>query len=286
MKFAWIREHRCEFPVDAMCRVLAVSRSGFYAWLRRPPCKRAERGKALAKMVGEVFDEFDERYGSPRIVRELRKRGESVSENTVARRMREEGIRAKAARRFVPQTTDSEHGLPVAENRLARDFSATEPNRKWVTDITYIETGEGWLYLSAVLDLFSRMIVGWSMADHMRTEMTLDSLSMAVTRRKPEAGLLHHSDRGSQYASREYQDLLAANGCVCSMSRAGNCYDNAAMESFWGTLKSELVYCGKFATRAEARAAIFEYIEVFYNRKRMHSSLGYVSPEEFEAALN
>jgi transposase InsO family protein len=286
MKFAWIKAHQGQFPVTPMCRALSVSRSGFYAWLERPPSARAVRQTALVAQIDAVHRGSRQIYGSPRVHRELLEQGERVSENTVSRLMRLNRIRSKIARRFVPHTTDANHPYPVAENLLNRDFAAVAPNRKWVTDITYVETREGWLYVAAVLDLFSRKIVGWSMAEHMRTDLVADALKMALLRRKPHAGLLHHSDRGVQYASAGYQDLLAQNKCVCSMSRSGNCYDNAAMESFWGTLKTELVYRQVFASRAQAQTAIFEYIEVFYNRKRTHSSLNYKSPEAFEAALN
>jgi transposase InsO family protein len=286
MKFSWIKAHQREFPVAPMCQVLEVSKSGFYAWLRRPPSARAQRSALLVERIGAVHRDSRQLYGSPRVHRELLAQGESVAENTVAKLMHLNDIRSKIARRFVPHTTDANHPYPVAENLLNRDFKAPAPNRKWVTDITYVETAEGWLYVSAVLDLYSRKIVGWSMARHLRTELVSEALKMAFVRRKPRAGLLHHSDRGVQYASSGYQDLLAQNGCVCSMSRSGNCYDNAAMESFWGTLKTELLYQQKFATHAQAKAEIFEYIEVFYNRKRRHSSLNYQSPEAFEAALN
>jgi putative transposase len=286
MKFAWIKEHKAELPVRSMCAVLEVSRSGFYAWLRRPPSSRAVRRDKLIQQIQAVHGDSRNLYGSPRIYRELLERGEQVSENTVAKLMRQSKIRSRIAKRFVPHTTDANHPYPVAENLLNRSFTAEAPNRKWVTDITYVETGEGWLYVAAVLDLYSRKIVGWSMAKHLRTELVTEALKMAVLRRKPQPGLLHHSDRGVQYASAGYQDLLVQNGCMCSMSRSGNCYDNAVMESFWGTLKTELVYQQKFATHDQAKAAVFEYIEVFYNRIRRHSSLDFKSPEAFEAALN
>lgn len=286
MKFAWIKAHQGEFPVTPMCQALDVSRSGFYAWRQRPLSPRAVRRAALVQQIAAVHRDSRQLYGSPRVYRELLDQGAQVAENTVAKLMHLHHIRSKVARRFTPHTTDAKHPYPVAENLLRRDFTAAAPNRKWVTDITYVETREGWLYVAAVLDLYSRKIVGWSMAEHLRTELAAAALEMALLRRKPDAGLLHHSDRGVQYASTAYQDLLAHNGCVCSMSRAGNCYDNAAMESFWGTLKTELVYQQMFATQAQAKAAIFEYIEVFYNRKRKHSSLNYTSPEAFEAALN
>lgn len=286
MTFAWIKEHRAEFPVEVMCATLNVSKSGFYAALSRPLSARAQRQNALTIQIAAVHRRSHKTYGSPRVFRELVSSGEQVCENTVAKLMRASRIRSKRMRRFIPRTTDSKHGLPVAGNRLARQFSANRPNQKWVCDITYIPTGEGWLYLAAVIDLYSRKVVGWSMADHMKTELVEEALKMACQRRRPIAGLLHHSDRGVQYASHVYQQLLKANGIESSMSRAGNCYDNAAMESFWSTLKSELVYHADYATHEQARQAIFEYMEIFYNRIRTHSSIGYVSPEAFEAALN
>jgi len=284
MKFAWIKAHAKLFAIKLMCRILDVSRSGYYAWRKRSAGPRALRRDTLLQRIREVHQANRQLYGSPRVYRQLQEEGEEVCENTVAKLMQLHRIRARTAKRFVPRTTDANHPYPVAENRLDRQFQAPAPNRKWVTDITYVETGEGWLYVAAVLDLFSRKIVGWSMADHLRTELAAGALTMALTRRRPEPGLLHHSDRGVQYASAEYQSLLAGHGFECSMSHAGNCYDNAVMESFWGTLKTELVYQEQFATRTQAKAAIFDYIEVFYNRKRKHSSLNYKSPEAFEAS--
>jgi putative transposase len=286
VKFAWIKEHRGPFTVRQMCTTLEASSSGYYAWLTRRPGARAQRRESLQREIGTVHRESRELYGSPRVYRELRTRGQSVCENTVAKVMRQAGIRSKLRRRFVPRTTDSKHQQPVAENVLAQCFEASGPNRKWVADITYVETGEGWLYVAAVLDLFSRKIVGWSMDAHMRTDLVKDALQMALQRRRPERGLLHHSDRGVQYACGDYQQLLASHGCISSMSRIGNCYDNAVMESFWKTLKTELVYQTRYATRAQARQAIFEYMEVYYNRYRLHSSLNYMSPELFEASQN
>jgi transposase InsO family protein len=236
--------------------------------------------------ISEVHRESGCIYGSPRVYRELLSRGERVCENTVARLMQMQRIRSIIAKKFVPCTTDSRHDFPVADNALGRNFNAEGPNQKWVADITYIETQEGWLYLAGVMDLYSRKIVGWSMSDNMRVDLVADALKMALDRRRPGPELLHHSDRGVQYASTDYQALLARHGCVCSMSRTANCYDNAVMESFWGTLKTELVYHTKYATRDEARQSLFKYIEVFYNRIRRHSSLDYVSPEAFEAARN
>jgi transposase InsO family protein len=287
VKFAFIKEHLAgEFPVDVSCGVLGVSRSGYYQWLDRPASPRARRRAELAEQVRLVHGENRGVYGSPRVCKALNDRGERVCENTVAGIMRERGIRAKGKRTFVPRTTDGGHDRPVADNVLGRRFAAALPNRKWAADITYVPTDEGWLYLAGVIDLCSRKVVGWSMADHMGAGLVGDALRMAIAGRDPGDGLLHHSDRGAQYASEDYRHLLASNGMVASMSGKGECWDNAAMESFWATLKTELVNHERYATREQARASIFEYIEVFYNRKRLHSSLGYVSPEAFEAGLN
>jgi putative transposase len=286
MRFAFIQEHRSCWPVKVTCRVLRVSRSGFYAWCRRAPSDRAQRREALGHRIREVHEQSRANYGSPRVHRELIAQGESVCENTVAKVMNSLQIKAKTAKAFVPRTTDSDHHAPVAPNTLDRNFDASSPNHKWVADITYIPTAEGWLYLSAVLDLCSRRVVGWAMADHMRSELIGDALEMALAQRRPARGLLHHSDRGVQYAGDAYQGLLTEHEIQCSMSRRGNCYDNAVMESFFGTLKTELVHHERYATHAQARASIFEYIEVFYNRQRLHSTLGYLSPEAFEAGLN
>ena len=286
MKFAWIEAHQGEFEVEAQCRVLEVSSSGYYAWRLRKPSLRQRRRERLLTEIKQVHAESNRIYGSPRVYEALRDRGQAVCQNTVSKLMSAAEIRSKIVKKFVPTTTDSNHAHPLAANLLDRQFDADGPNQKWVTDITYIETGEGWLYVAGVLDLYSRKVVGWSMAEHMKTELVEDALKMAIARRNPKAGVLHHSDRGVQYACGDYQNLLKAHGCVCSMSRTGNCYDNAVMESFWSTLKRELVHHEKYATREEARLSIFEYIEIFYNRVRKHSSLGYVSPEAFEAALN
>jgi transposase InsO family protein len=288
VKFAFIKaELSGSYPVEVACDVLEVSRSGYYAWRDRPAGARAKRRAALAAKVRAVHEATRRVYGSPRVCAALVASGERACENTVAKVMREQQIRARTSRKFVPRTTDSRHGQPVAANVLDRQFdSATRPNQTWAADITYVPTDEGWLYLAGVIDLCSRKIVGWSMADHMRTDLVADALRMAVTRRSPVKGLLHHSDRGVQYASDDYQRLLQTNGVLCSMSNKGDCWDNAVMESFWGTLKTELVNHEHYATREQARASIFEYVEVFYNRHRLHSSLGYVSPEQFEASLN
>lgn len=288
MKFAFIRDYRVRWPVVAICRVLKVSRSGFFAWLKRPASNRDRRRQELIEKIRLAHLENRELYGSPRVHRALLIDGEIVGRNTVAKLMRQEKIRAKSKRKFVPRTTNSRHQKPVARNLLDRDFEASGPDRKWVADITYVATDEGWLYLAGVLDCFSRKVVGWSMADHLETSLVSEALRMALTQREHPmqggAGLLHHSDRGVQYASDDYQHLLESHGLTASMSGKGDCWDNAMMESFWATLKTELIHQSHYATREKARQAIFEYIEVFYNRKRLHSSLGYVSPESFEAA--
>lgn len=284
MKFSFIKEHRHRWPVAAICRVLKVSRSGFFAWLKRPASKRQRRRRELIEKIRLAHRENRELYGSPRVHRALLIDGERVSRNTVAKLMRQEKIRARNKRKFVPRTTDSRHQHPIAENLLDRQFQSSAPDHKWVADITYVPTDEGWLYLAGVLDCFSRKIVGWSMADHMETSLVSDALRMALVHRGPPKGLLHHSDRGVQYASEDYQHLLNSHGLTASMSGKGDCWDNAMMESFWATFKTELIHQSSYATREQAKAAIFEYIEVFYNRKRLHSSLGYVSPESFEAA--
>ncbi len=281
MTFRFIDDHREQWPVRLLCDTLEVSTAGYYAWRDRPTSARQERRDALVVEIRAVHAEVKARYGSPRIHAELAARGRDCCVNTVAKLMRDNDIRAKTARKF-RQTTDSNHDLPVAENLLDRRFDPEEPNEGWVADITYIPTREGWLYLAAVEDLYSRRVVGWSMADHMESRLVVDALELAVQRRLPDEGLLAHSDRGSQYASEHYQLLLAKHGIACSMSRRADCWDNAPMESFFASLKKELVHGADFTTRQEARAAIVEYIEVFYNTKRRHSSLGYVSPAEYE----
>lgn len=290
MKFRFLQEQLTAYPVRLACRVLGVSPAGYYAWRQRPVSRQARRREDLAVKIRQVHQAHRRVYGSPRVHRALRAQGQVVSENTVAKLMRQQRIRAQSKKKFVPATTDSTHQHPVAANQLDRHFTVAtcraELNRVWVTDITYIPTDEGWLYLAGVLDLGSRKIVGWSMAEHMETDLVADALQMALGRRHPPAGLLHHSDRGVQYASDAYQHLLASWGMTGSMSGKGNCWDNACAESFWATLKTELVHQAHYATRDQARAAIFEYIEVFYNRQRLHSTLGYLSPEAFEASLN
>jgi len=283
VRYGFIEAHRGCWPVRLMCRVLAVAPGGYYGWRGRPASPRAQRREALVETIKAVHSEVKARYGSPRIRAELVARGRPCCVNTVAKLMRRHGIAAKTRRRF-RCTTDSNHGRPVAENLVDRQFEPAAANEVWTADITYIPTGEGWLYLAAVEDLHSRRIVGWSMSERIDSRLVVDALEMAVAGRLPGAGLVAHSDRGSQYASEHYQRLLAGHGIACSMSRRANCWDNAPMESFFATLKKELTHGETYATRAEARASLFEYIEVFYNRVRRHSSLGYVSPVEYERA--
>jgi putative transposase len=265
-----------------MCNALEVSRSGYYAWRNHKPSKRAQENAELSAKIVEVHEESRRSYGSPRVHAELVAQGFEVGRNRVARLMRENGIVGRRKPRF-RRTTDSNHKLPVAENILEREFSVDEPDRVWVADITYVWTQESWLYLAVIIDLFSRRVVGWSMAEHLRTELVLKALRAALGSRLPsEAGLLFHSDRGCQYASKAYQKALDDNGIICSMSRRGNCWDNAVAESFFSTLKTELVHNMIFLTRDSARNAIAEWIQMFYNSKRRHSSLGYATPLEAE----
>lgn len=283
MKFAFIDRHTRRFAVRAMCLVLGVSSSGYYRWKRHPVGRRALRRAELAAAIRSVHEQSRRVYGSPRVHRALLAAGRRVCCNTVARVMKALGIRARTHRRFRVRTTDSRHEYPIAPNLLERRFTAQRQDQVWLTDLTYIPTDEGFLFLAGVMDLFSRRIVGWSMADHLRSRLAVDALKMALKNRWPGAGLLHHSDRGVQYACAQYRALLRRRGIVVSMSRVGNCYDNAPQESLWGKLKQELVHGTRFLTRDHARAAVFEWIEVFYNRQRLHSALGYLSPERFEA---
>jgi transposase InsO family protein len=282
MTYRFIEGHQDRWPVRLLCQTLEVSPAGYYAWCRRPRSARQQRQDTLLVEIRAIHAEVKARYGSPRLHAELVARGHACCINTVAKLMRDNDIAAKTARKFRAPTTDSDHGLPVADNLLDRQFNPAEANEVWVADITYIPTREGWLYLAAVEDLYSRRVVGWSMADQQGSRLVVDALALAVQRRLPGEGLLAHSDRGSQYASEHYQRLLARHGIMCSMSRKADCWDNAPMESFFASLKKELIHGADFATRAEARAAVFEYIEVFYNGQRRHSSLGYVSPVEYE----
>lgn len=272
-----------------LCRTLAVSRGGYYAFKSREPSARDQQRQQLIEQIQAAYDHSRGLYGSPRITAELRSGGTMVTEKTVAKVMKQQQIQARTARRFRPMTTDLNHDWKAADNLLDRDFSTPLPNTRWCCDITYVPTDEGVLYLAAVIDLCSRRIVGWSMQPHMRSGLCVDALQMALQHRRPPQGLLHHSDRGSQYCCDAYQQQLDDAGLIPSMSRTGNCYDNAVMESFWGTLKRELIYQqpnGRFASHQEARTKLFEYIEVFYNRRRRHSAIGYLSPEAFEASLN
>lgn len=264
-----------------VCEALEVSSSGYYAWVGRETGPAEARRQELLTAIRQIHADVKGRYGSPRMAAELKARGHACSENTVASLMKAHGIKAKTAKRFV-RTTDSRHRLPVAANVLARAFEPGGPNVAWSADITYIPTAEGWLYLAVVEDLYSRMIVGWAMADTMASRLVVDALEMAIRRRLPGAGLVAHSDRGSQYASEHYQAVLREHGLVCSMSGVAQCWDNAPVESFFASLKRELVHDERYTTREEAKANLFEYVEAFYNRARLHSSLGYLSPAEFE----
>jgi transposase InsO family protein len=272
-----------EYPIKTLCATLAVSRSGYYAWVQSTGSLRAHRNDALQIKIAAIHQQSRQTYGSPRVTVELRAQGEQVGRHRVARLMRLAGLRGRQKRRYRVRTTDSAHDLPIAPNRLARVATPNRPNQIWQSDLTYVPTDEGWLYVAGILDRFSRRLVGWAMGTTLDTSLPLAALRMALQHRDPPRGLIHHSDRGAQYASADYRSALAASGVVASMSRKGNCYDNAAMEAFWSSLKNELVYRRRFATRAEARAALFDYIEVFYNRTRRHSSLGYESPLDYES---
>ena len=288
MTFAFIDDHKEVWPVRLMCDTLEVSKAGYYSWCERPPSFAEQRRDALVVLIRTVHCDVKGRYGSPRIHAELVGRGHECGVNFVAQVMREAGIAAKTKRKFRP-TTDSNHTLPVAQNILDREFNPEEPNASWVADVTYIPTREGWLYLAVVEDLFSRRVVGWSMDATMTSRLVVDALEMALAGRlkgSSSSALVAHSDRGSQYASEHYQRRLSEERITCSMSRRGNCWDNAPMESFFASLKKELVHDEDYATRAEAKASIFEYIEAFYNRVRRHSSRGYVAPEEYERTHN
>jgi putative transposase len=281
VKYAWIDEHRRTYGLAESCAVLEFSVSGYQAWKRggTPDRQRLTDAQMLA-LIQAIHTELKGAYGSPRMVRELRERGFPASKERVERLMREHGIQARHKRRF-KATTDSKHALPVAPNLLDRNFTPAAPNQVWTADMTYIRTDEGWLYLAVVLDLFNREVVGWSIKPRMTANIVVDALTMAWFRRKPAPGLIHHSDRGSQYASHAFQARLAEYGMIASMSRKGNCWDNAPSESFFNSLKNERVHGTRYRTRAEAEADLFDYIEPFYNRKRLHSTLGYASPREF-----
>jgi transposase InsO family protein len=281
VRFSFIHAEKASFPVAALCRLLGVSRQGYHAFARRPPSRRVLAEAALCEAIRQVFADSGETYGSPRVLRELRARGVRTSKRRIERAMRGMGLTPPARRKRV-QTTVRDPSHPVAPNELARDFTATRPNERWVTDITYVWTDEGWAYVATILDLFSRAVVGWSIDVSATTRLTLTALQNAVQKRRPAAGLLHHSDRGCQYTSAEYRQRLAALGVTISMSRTGNCWDNAVAESFFATLKTELVHRRRWRSALELRAALFEYIEVFYNRRRLHSSLDYRTPAAVE----
>ena len=279
---------KLDYPILSLCANLEVSPSGYYDWQKRRtlPGPRAVANQTLAKQIAAIHVQSRQTYGSPRIMEELRKQGCHHGRNRIARLMQAEGLSGRQRGRYRVQTTDSHHDQPIAPNRLAQAPKATAPNQLWVADITYIETQEGWLYLAAILDLYSRKIVGWAMSERIDTALVLKALVMALRHRHPPVNLLFHSDRGVQYACADYRRTLSEAGLVASMSRKGNCYDNATMESFWSTLKLELVYRRDFATRSQARSQIFDYIESFYNRQRAHSALGYHSPVDFELHNN
>ena len=281
MKYFFVEAHEQEFSVKRMSKVLGVSRSGYYAWKEREPSRRAQANTAMLVDIRAIFEKSRKTYGSPRIHTYLRRKGYICGRNRVARLMQERQIVAKRAHKRHPTTTQQRPGDRIAPNLLNREFSADMPNQKWVSDITYIDTAEGWLYLAVVMDLYSRMVVGWAMGEQMDAELVEGAWQMALLNRQPPAGLLHHSDRGSQYTSETYREQLAALECQVSMSRTGNCYDNAAMESFFATLKAE---CANrvFNSKLEASSTIFEFIEGWYNRQRLHSTLDYLSPVDFE----
>lgn len=282
MRYRVIQEHDRRYPIRVMCRALAVSAAGYYAWRSRPESARSSQTRTLLSAIRVIHRESRETYGSPRIWNALVKQGHRVGEHRVARLMRHGGIRAKTVTKW-RATTQSQHRFPVAANTLDRAFTVAAPNRVWAGDLTYVWTMEGWLYLAVLLDLYSRRVVGWAMGPRLTGELAEQALTMALVNRIPRAGLVHHSDRGSQYAATSYQRRLTEYGLIPSMSRKGNCWDNACVESFFGTLKRELVHQRPYVTRDEAKQDIFEYIEVFYNRTRRHSTLGYDSPAEYEA---
>ncbi len=284
MRYGFILDHRLEFRIVKMCQVLEVSRSGYYRWQKRSSSRRERSNRALLAEIRSIHEHSRGIYGSPRVTAELRASGWVCGENRVARLMRQNEIVSRRKRKY-RKTTDSRHSYPVSPNHLSREFTVSRPNAAWVSDITYIWTSEGWLYLAGIVDLYSRMVIGWSMSRHLNSQLTLAALHQALNRRDVRPGLIHHSDRGGEYAAGVYQAKMSACGMIGSMSRKGDCWDNAVMESFFATLKTELVYQQQFVTRQEAKLKIFEYIEVFYNRQRRHSTLEYKTPAEFEMML-
>lgn len=281
MKYMFIQEHRHLFPIIRLCQVFGVSENGYYNWRKRGKSQRKRDDDYITERIEDAYDTNRGVYGSPRIHAELKAQGIHCGRKRIVRLMQEKGISARRKRRKV-RTTNSNHSSPIAPNLLERDFAADAPNKKWVADMTYIATYEGWLYLAGVLDTYSRKLIGWAMGRQHDTELVKEALHMGLIQRQPTADLVHHSDRGSEYASTSYQEMLHQHNIQISMSRKGDCYDNSMMESFWGTLKEEGIGQEIFSSREEAKTALFDYIEVFYNRKRRHSSLGYLSPVDFE----
>lgn len=279
-----IKKNTTHFTVRMMCKLLLVSVSGYYDWRDRPPSLQAQKNAELSVKIKKIFDEEHSRAGAKRIAKRLKAEGAPASRHRIARIMRAHGWRAKAAKKY-KATTNSNHNLPVAPNLLQQNFTASQPNEKYVSDITYVWTEEGWLYLAVVMDLYSRLVVGWAMSERMTSKLVIDALQMALWRRKMPSNVIIHSDRGSQYCSHDYQALLVKHSLICSMSKRGDCYDNAAMESWNHSFKVEAIHGEKFLTRADAKNHVFEYIDVYYNRKRLHSRLGYLSPVYFEAQM-
>ena len=281
MRFAWIKQHDEEFPIAIMCKVLQVSDSGYYDRLKHKPSAARQRRQTIAQAAARFYFESQRIYGYRKVYEDLRQANIECCRETVRRIMCQIGLYSRVKRRFV-RTMDSNHNMAVAQNLLDRDFKADAVNTKWAADITYVPTDQGWLYFAAVMDLYSRRIIGWSMSEQIDSKLVTDALRMAISQRKPQAGLVHHSDRGSQYASEDFQDLLVDNGIVCSMSRKGDCWDNACMESFFGSFKMEWIRDKKYVSFEEAKKDVFKYVEIFYNRRRRHASLGYVSPVKYE----
>ena len=281
MKYAFISKSRIEFPVSRLCHVLSVSRSGFYEWLGRPESNRSIRHRSLAKEIKRIHDQYDQAYGAVKCWQALKLEGLTCGRDQVARIRHKNAIYAKRRRRFVV-TTKSKQGHEIAPNVLNREFATDSPNKAWVGDVTFVWTRQGWIYLAVLLDLYSRKVVGWSMGNRNNSTLVIDCLEMAIQHRQPPKGIVHHTDRGSTYTSEKYRAMLQDNGMISSMSRKGNCWDNAVSESFFGNLKNELTYWKEYQSRDQARADIFKYIEVFYNRQRLHQTLDYVSPTDYE----